>query len=301
MVSILILTKDEAHNIDRCLSAVLDQDFHDEYEVVVIDSGSTDGTIEKLQSFPVRLVEIEPAEFHHARTRNLAASQAHGEILVYLAADAFPAGRDWLAALLRNFTEPQIGGVYGRHLPKPGSSSERRHALHTLYGDQRIVKGRLDRQRLGYRYYHFSTVNAAIRKYVWEQTLFPEDLKVFEDVAIAKRILDGGWKIVYEPGAAVYHSHDYPLWILFKRYFDIGVVYRRLHIWDEVSSASMNQDGKKIVREKLARIRRGESLRTLAMSLFFDLAKYVGLVLGRNERLLPIFLKKHLSAFKIFE
>jgi len=65
---------------------------------------------------------------------------------------------------------------------------------------------------------------------VWAATRFPEELKVFEEVGIAKRILDSGWSIVYMPEAAVYHSHDFPFDILFKRYFDIGVVYQRLGI-----------------------------------------------------------------------
>ena len=65
---------------------------------------------------------------------------------------------------------------------------------------------------------------------MWAATRFPEELKVFEEVGIAKRILDSGWSIVYMPEAAVYHSHDFPFDILFKRYFDIGVVYQRLGI-----------------------------------------------------------------------
>ena len=113
--------------------------------------------------------------------------------------------------MIANFDDPAVGAVYGRQLPKPGSSLEREDALDALYGEQRIVKDPAHRNGLGYRFYHFSDVNAAIRRSVWEAARFPEDLKVFEDMGIAKRILDAGWKIVYEPEAlclSLPQSHD---------------------------------------------------------------------------------------------
>ena len=84
------------------------------------------------------------------------------------------------------------------------------------------MKDPAHRNGIGYRFYHFSDVNAAIRRDIWEAVRFPEDLKVFEDLGIAKQILDRGWKIVYEPEAAVFHSHPHTTVGLFKRYFDIG-------------------------------------------------------------------------------
>jgi rhamnosyltransferase len=176
---------------------------------------------------------------------------------------------------------------------------ERQHALGTLYGPDRVVKDLQSRDQLGYRYYHFSTVNAAIRRDAWEATRFPDDLKVFEDVAIAKRILDREWTIVYEPAAAVYHSHDYPAPVLLRRYFDIGVVYDRLGIWNTKSKSSIRNDGLSKMVSKLAALRHGE-IRNVGQALWNDVAKASGLVLGRNERLLPLFVKRQLSAFKIF-
>ncbi len=123
--SILLLTKNEAQNIGACLEAIYAQKDAPEFEVVVVDSGSTDETIEIARRYPVRLEKIRPEEFHHARTRNLAAELALGQYLVYLAADAFPASSEWLEALLGNFSDPGVAAVYGRHLPKPGSTLER--------------------------------------------------------------------------------------------------------------------------------------------------------------------------------
>lgn len=300
-ISILILTKNENTNIGRCLESICSQRCESSLEVLLIDSGSTDSTLEIASKFPVRIVQIAPEDFHHARTRNFAASLATGNYLVYLAADAFPASNTWLNGLLSSFEDPRVGAVYGRHLPKENSKTERRQALETLYGASRILKEPGNGLHLGYRYYHFSTVNAAIRKSVWEATRFPEEIKVFEDVGIAKRILDTGWHIVYEPEAAVYHSHDYPIHMLFKRYFDIGVVYQRLGIWNLNSRKSVVRDGWQTVKNKMKLIGSGKNPLETASALAYDGAKYLGLLLGRNEAKLPVALKKRISAFRLFD
>ncbi len=299
--SVLVLTKNEERNIGACLEAVYSQKGVGPFEVVVVDSSSTDATLEIARRYSVRIKQIPAEAFHHARTRNFAATLARGEFLVYLAADALPATTDWLSMLLSNFSDPAVAAVYGRHLPKAGSTLERQDALDAVYGEERRVKDPSRGTELGYRYYHFSTVNAAIRKSVWLATPFPEDIKVFEDLGIAKHILDGGRKIVYEPRAAVFHSHNHTTIGLFKRYFDGGVIWKQLGIWNDRTRASMLRDMGRLVRKKLNRFGGNDTSRKASASLRQDLAKAAGLFLGLHERYLPLALKRRLSAFRLFE
>jgi rhamnosyltransferase len=146
-----------------------------------------------------------------------------------------------------------------------------------------------------------STVNAAIRRDVWAATKFPEELKVFEDMGIAKRILDQGWTIVYEPAASVYHSHQHTTLGLFKRYFDMGYTFRQLGIWNAGTKASLLQDAWKLVRRKVARCDSSANVRKARASLSQDLAKSAGMFLGLNERFLPLMLKRRMSAFRVYE
>ena len=299
--SILVLTRNEAANIGACLEAIYAQSGTEAFEVVIVDSGSTDGTREIARRYPARVVAIAAGDFHHARTRNLAATLARGEYLVYLAADAVPASSEWLSALVGNFTDAQVAAVYGRHMPKAGSTLERRDALGAVYGKERVVKDPALGQQSGYRYYHFSTVNAAIRKSVWERAPFPEELKCFEDLGIAKRILDGGGKIVYEPRAAVLHSHNHTAPGLFKRYFDAGVIWRQLGIWNEQTRKSMLADMGRLLRKKLARLGEKADRQPVSESMGQDVAKAAGLLLGLNERYLPLAVKRRLSAIGLYE
>src|SRR5215831_3958755 len=98
--SILVLSKNDVVNVEAGLKAIYSQKDVEEFEVIVVDSGSTDGTLEVLSRFPVRVEQIPPTSFHHAQTRNLAASLATGEILVFLSQDALPASEFWLASML---------------------------------------------------------------------------------------------------------------------------------------------------------------------------------------------------------
>jgi rhamnosyltransferase len=299
-LSVILLTKNGVHDLERLLPALFGQKAVAPFEVLAVDSGSTDGSIDLLRRFPVRLQDIPAKTFHHSRTRNLAAEQAQGNILIFLSQDAIPASDLWMNKLISNFQDPDVGAVYGRQIPLTTSFSERRETFDIVYGAQKLVKDPAHRNGLGYRFYHFSDVNAAIRRNVWQATRFPEDLKVFEDLGIAKRMLDDGWKIVYEPEAAVLHSHHYSTLGLFKRYFDIGYTLKKLNIWDAPGTRkSILRDAWKMLKRKLDR--RGQSgQKRIGRGIHQDIAKSFGLFLGLNQNCLPLVLKRHLSAFRVF-
>lgn len=299
--SISILTKNEERNVGRCLEGVFSQKDVGAFEVVLVDSGSTDATLEIARRFPIRIEQIPPETFHYARTRNFAASLGNGPILINLAGDAVPASEYWLHKLLANFNDPGVGAVYGRQLPKPGSTPERQDTFDVVYSDRKLVKDPAHRNGMGYRFYHFSDVNAAIRRSVWKLTPFPEDLRTFEDLGIAKGILEGGWKIVYEPEAAVYHSHDYTAIQLLKRYFDIGYTLRRLEIWNTPGTrSSMLRDFYQLLRKQFTLARDSGTRHQVAIAIGQNLAKSTGMFLGLNQRFLPLSLKRHLSAYRVF-
>lgn len=299
--SITIITKNEGRNIGACLEGVFSQKNVGSFEVVLVDSGSTDGTVEIARRFPIRIEQIPPEAFHHARTRNLAASLTTGPIIVGLSGDAIPASEYWLRNMLANFSDPGVGAVYGRQLPKPGSYSERHDTFDTIYGDKKIIKDPAKGNNLGYRFYHFSDVNAAIRRSIWQQTPYPENLKIFEDLGIAKNILDGGWKIVYEPEGAVFHSHNYTAKALFRRYVDIGYTLKQVGIWDAPGTrSSLFRDLRKLLQKQIKRS--GEAgAQGRYTGIGKNLAKSAGLVIGLNQHLLPFALKRHLSAARVFD
>jgi glycosyltransferase involved in cell wall biosynthesis len=299
MASVLIPTKNGETWIEACLRGVYSQQGIAGVDVLIVDSGSTDRTLQIAGRYPVRIAEIPPNEFHHARTRNFAATLSQAEYLIFLSQDAIPEDSNWLASLLKNFSDSEVGAVYGRQLPRHETTSERYSALSAIYGPTRIVKETANKRQLGFRYYHFSSANAAVRRDVWAATRFPEDLKVFEDLGIAKRILDAGWKIVYEPDARVLHSHDHSTVGLFKRYFDIGYTFRRLGIWNARTRDSMTKEWSSMIKQKFGRPKIHDA-RGKRGGIRMDMAKSAGFWLGVHERYLPLSVKRFLSAHKVF-
>lgn len=210
-VSIIIPVKDGVKGgIENCFSAVFSQETSCKYEVIVIDSGSADGTLDIVKRYPaIRLIQIKSEEFGHGRTRNLGAWEAKGEYIVFLNADAWPANDKWLDALIRDLGEDEkVAGVYSRHLPKKGSYLCVERSIIAGMPDKGIIKGKKG-DNLTAKDIFYSTVSAAIRKSVFDDIPFRENIFFAEDQYWSKDVLEAGYKIAYEPMSMVYHSHDY--------------------------------------------------------------------------------------------
>src|SRR5262245_26038801 len=120
-VSVLLVTKNGERYLAELLQRVTRQQGPVAVrEIIAVDSGSRDGTLQILRAFDAQLVQIAPHEFGHGKTRNLAAARAQGDYLVFLTQDATPANEHWLANLLAPLqTDPEVAGAYSRHLPRP--------------------------------------------------------------------------------------------------------------------------------------------------------------------------------------
>ena len=220
--SVIILTKNAGEGFATLLQRLFSQKFDGDYEIIVIDSGSTDGTPEIAQSFPVKFVRIKPEEFHHGRTRNLGAEQASGRILVYITQDALPLHDNWLHKLTDDLENPQVAMAVGRQIAWPTTKLPEKFFYSYYFPEHRIevVRDASDYYRDNM---FISNVNSAIKRDVWQQFKFSEDIVLAEDKEFAKRILLAGWKIVYQPDAVVYHAHDFSLRSIFQRSVDAGI------------------------------------------------------------------------------
>ncbi|MGQ9627675.1 MAG: glycosyltransferase family 2 protein [Anaerolineae bacterium] len=220
-VSLLIRTKNEGRHLAETLKAVLSQSLKD-CEFIILDSGSTDNTREIALSFSqTRLLEIEPERFTFGLALNLAARHARGKYLVMLSAHALPADGQWLSSLIRHFEDSRVAAVYGRQLPRPEAWPPVKVDLLHCYGPNSQVHANVEDT-------FFSNANGAIRKALWERIPFDEALPACEDQDWARRAVAAGYLVVYDPQAAVYHSHNEVPWRVYRRYRDEEKGWQRI-------------------------------------------------------------------------
>jgi glycosyltransferase involved in cell wall biosynthesis len=232
VVTVAIPVLNGARYLDEVLGAVRRQQVDREIEILIVDSGSTDGSLEIARRHGAVIHEIDRRDFSHGGTRNQMMSLARGEHVAFLTQDATPAHDGWLAALLEGFEQAEdVAAVFGPQDARPDASHmikaemERHFAS---WGDgTKIDVQRLDSSPEGMIAYRafpgqltfMSDVNGAVARWAWEQVPY-RDVPYAEDQLLGRELIEAGFAKVFHPDARVLHSHDYPPLTFFRRYFD---------------------------------------------------------------------------------
>lgn len=296
-VSIIILTKNAGSRFAQVLKGILANRVPFGYEIIVIDSGSTDGTTLLVSNYSIKLIQIAPSSFSHGGARNIGADNAQGEILIYLTQDAVPSDERWLANLTCGFNDPDVAGIFGRQIPKEDASPLERFFLQYVYPDYRIVKDSVNPHNCTLQDIFFSNVNSAIRRSEWEASRFREDIIMSEDQAWAKDILMKNKKIIYEPAAAVCHSHKYNIRRAVMRNFDSGLSLK------DITSAPFRRNflyEARYIKSATFYFFRNNLYGYLVLFPFYEFLRLVGFLAGRYSRYLPLWLKKAFSENKVY-
>jgi glycosyltransferase involved in cell wall biosynthesis len=200
------------------LAAVNAQELDRPVELLVIDSGSSDGSVALARRCGARVLEIPQTKFSHGGTRNRLMELAQGDHVAFLTQDSVPAGSGWLAALLDGFAlADDVALVFGPHRPRADASPMVRRELlefFARFGDQRVDRG----PDAGGPAAFYSSANGAVARWAWERVPF-RPVHYAEDQVLARDMARAGMAKAYMPGAAVVHSHDFPPLPALRRYF----------------------------------------------------------------------------------
>lgn len=292
----IIPTKNGGERFPLALERIFSYKGKYSFEVIVTDSGSTDGTIEVARRYDLRLYRIRPEEFGHGKTRNYAASLAKGKYIIFITQDAIPRDDNWIERLILNFNDERVAGVYGRQIPFDTNPYEE-YFLRTAYHDKKMIKSTPEGKEISYKEIFFSNVNAAIRRDLWESNPFNENQIISEDIEWAKRIIMKGYLIVYEPEAVVYHSHNYCLIKNFKRNFDLGASLKGVM---EDRRRSMIRDGLSYISKEIRYLIKEGKARHIPYLFIYEGFRFAGFLFGRKQKYLPLAIKKRLSLHPYF-
>lgn len=216
-VGVVVRTLNESELIGTCLDALRGQALPVDLDIVVVDSGSTDGTVEIARERGARVVELPPERFDYSTALNLGIEEARGETILSLSAHAVPIGDGWLETMLAPLADPGVAAVGSRQVPWAGAPWQEVYRLGQQFGESSRVYTAENADEVV-----FSNASSAIRRSVWAQ--YPFLLPAAEDLEWARRVLSAGWFIVYEAGASVYHSHRESPRAQARRLIDLGHV-----------------------------------------------------------------------------
>ncbi len=231
-ISVIIPTKDAGPEFRRTLRRIRSQVGVSDLEILVIDSGSSDGTVAAAQAEGARVLQIPPESFHHAQTRNQAARHARGDILVFTVQDASPAAPDWLYRLVSPVLRGEADVVSARQIPRADADL---YALVATWGFHRYLGFERDTLRRGVsldgrpmderrRLAHLDNVCLAIGRALHAE--YPFGGRFAEDLDLGRRLLEAGFGLLHQVDNAVVHSHTRAARYFFLRaYVDLRSLF----------------------------------------------------------------------------
>lgn len=210
LVSIIMRSFNEAWALKDTLAAIQAQDYAN-WELIVIDSGSTDGSQDMIRAArPAHFIQITPQEYNPSRVINHGMRLAKSNLCIFINADATPQGKQWLRPLVQALLDPQVAACFGRQIPRPDCEAVFACDYERCFGEHRESE----------TWDHFfSMVSSGLRKDIWLQRGFREDLQYAEDDEYTRHCKAHGYQVVYVPGSIAMHSHNYTPDQSYKRAF----------------------------------------------------------------------------------
>jgi L-ascorbate metabolism protein UlaG (beta-lactamase superfamily)/glycosyltransferase involved in cell wall biosynthesis len=210
-ISIVVRTLNEGRYLDELLTVIAAQKNDGiKYEVILVDSGSTDGTLKIAARHGCHVLQIKREEFSFGRSLNIGCEAAQGAILVMISGHCVPTDEYWLQRLCRPIIEGQAEYVYGRQIGGPECH----------FSEQRIFAKYFSVQsQIPQDGFYCNNANSALARSSWEKYRFDEDLTGLEDMDLAHRLVKDGGKVAYVAEAEVYHHHN-ETWAQVRRRFE---------------------------------------------------------------------------------
>jgi len=294
---IIIPTLDAADIIDAQLSKF--KHLSSRVSVLIIDSSSSDDTLEVIKTYDYEYKVIKRESFNHASTRNFALHY-DADFYLFLTQDALPCDDTLIEDIMMPFVDKDVMVSYARHIPYRGADKIERYARLNNYPANSIMKSKESIEALGIKTFFSSNSCAMYRgDYFRKVGGFKDGLIMNEDMEYASRVIMDGKKVSYTAEARVYHSHMFPASVVFMRYFDIGVFFKTNsyiteHLKAHESTVSM---GKVQAKNELKYLlQKDKSL--LPKSVWFSAIKYMAFKLGTHYDKFPRPIRKIFSLHK---
>jgi rhamnosyltransferase len=204
-VSVIIRTLNEAKHLNALLDSISSQKLSnsnlniERIQVIIVDSGSTDGTLLIADSYKCKIVEISRSEFSFGRSINIGCKVAEGDVLIIVSGHCIPCNDDWVLKLCLPIANGVVDYCYGRQIG----------GVDTKFSENQIFKKNYpDLSEIPKKDIFCNNANAALSKRKWNEMCFNEELTGLEDMDYASKLMSKNGNVGYVSDAVVYHLHD---------------------------------------------------------------------------------------------
>lgn len=298
-ISIIIPTRNAEGYIKKLIDKLSIQTVKP-LEIIIIDTASKDRTKNICESYDlVKFIQINDGEFDHGGTRNRAAREASGDILIFMTQDALPENELFIEELIKPLGENNIVASYGRQVAREEAGPLEVFARNFNYPDKDIIKTKEDIDKLGVKTFFLSNVcSAFIKDEFWKVNGFPEKTIMNEDMIISSKLIFSDKRVFYASKATVIHSHQYTYMQQFKRNFDVGVVF--VDSSEYFNGVKSESEGMRYVKQSAKYlIKKGKAY--LIPHLIIDSGfRFIGYKAGKSYKKIPMKLVKKMSMHSFY-
>jgi len=253
-------------------------------DVLIVDSTSTDNTIDLAKKSGFSLKIISHSNFSHGGTRAEFVEQTNADIIVFLTQDAILASDDSIAKLVSVFKDEKIAAVYGRQIPKKDTNTFGAFARKFNYGECSFINTLEDKTTKGIKVAFFSDSFAAYRrKDLLAIGNFDKNLQYGEDTIAAAKLLLAGYKTAYCSEACVYHAHSFSILEEFNRYRETGAFHKEQN-WLLKEFGKAEGEGLKFVKSEIQYLINQGKFYLIPMAIIRNVAKYIGYWYGLHKK-----------------
>lgn len=217
-ITVVIRAFNEEKHIGRLLTGIRRQTTQPQ-EIILVDSGSTDATLEIASRFGATIFTIPPERFSFGRSLNLGCEAATSDVIAIVSAHVFPVVDSWLERLTAPLSDPSVALAYGRQLGDASSRFSESQLLQRWFPDHSEANQSTP---------FCNNANAAIQRNVWEELRYDESLTGLEDMDWARRAQAKGYSISYIAEAPVVHVHEESVTQIFNRYRREAIAYKTI-------------------------------------------------------------------------
>jgi len=296
-VSIVIPTYQGASWLQETLPVIQAQSYAGEFEIIAIDSSSTDGTRDLLAAYGAHISVIPQSAFGHGFVRNKGVQIAQHPLIIFLSQDALPIGKQWLSSMVSLLDDKTIGAAHICQHPRPNATPLEVFFHKEMYPAHNKRFTLNDETTLTLDKIFFSNVCSITHRQLALKFPFREDLIMSEDQAYAKVLLQAGYDTYYSADVGVIHSHQYDIWTLFQRHFDSA--YSLTGITDDTLSSNA-QAGIRYIQREIQFLIKNKHWLWLLYLPFYETARISAHLLGGHAHTIPMFFRKRMSLHHYF-